>query len=126
MNSLRTGILTISDRSARGERADLSGPALQHEVEVLGWQVVVSAILPDEFSEIRDQLVAWADSGKVDVILTTGGTGFAACDVTPEATLAAIERGARPAWRKRCEPPVYRSRRTPCFHEQSPGFANAP
>ena len=92
--SLRFGILTISDRSARGERADLSGPALQSAVTGQGWQVARSAILPDDLLVIRDRLAAWADSGEMDVILTTGGTGFAPRDVSPEATLAVVERPA--------------------------------
>jgi molybdenum cofactor synthesis domain-containing protein len=92
--NLRIGILTVSDRSARGERPDASGPALQQAVSALGWQVVRQAILPDELLLLRDTLVAWADSGQMDVILTTGGTGFSSRDVTPEATQAAIQRPA--------------------------------
>ena len=89
---LRFGILTISDRSTRGERTDVSGPALVEAVEEQGWQVVKRGLLPDEFIPLRDKLVAWADSDEVDVILTTGGTGFSPRDITPEATLAVIER----------------------------------
>jgi molybdenum cofactor synthesis domain-containing protein len=92
--SLRVGILTISDRSARGERPDLSGPALQEVVSKQGWQVARCALLPDDFLAIRDLLSAWADCADFDLILTTGGTGFAARDITPEATLAVIERSA--------------------------------
>lgn len=92
--SLRIAILTVSDRSARGERADLSGPALADAVQQLGWQVVRQAIAPDELQMLREQLIAWADSGEIDVILTTGGTGFAPRDVTPEATQSVIERPA--------------------------------
>lgn len=91
---LRVAVLTISDRSARGERADLSGPALQAAIQEQGWQTVLSAILPDDLLAIRDRLAAWADSDAVDLILTTGGTGFAPRDVTPEATQAVIERPA--------------------------------
>lgn len=92
--NLRVGILTISDRSALGERADLSGPALRQLVETQGWQINVQAISPDESLVIQETLTAWADSGEVDIILTTGGTGFAPRDVTPEATMAVIERPA--------------------------------
>ena len=88
---IRFAILTVSNRSARGERADLSGPALQQAVEDLG-QIVHTAILPDDYHLLRDTLAAWADESRFDVILTTGGTGFASRDVTPEATLAVIER----------------------------------
>ncbi len=91
---MRFAILTVSDRSARGERPDASGPALVQAVQAQGWQVVHQAILPDELPLLSRQLVEWADAGQVDVILTTGGTGFAPRDVTPEATQAVIERQA--------------------------------
>jgi molybdopterin adenylyltransferase len=92
--SLRIGILTISDRSARGERVDASGPALAAEVEAQGWQVTRQGLVPDEQVAIRDELIAWADAEEVDVILTTGGTGFGPRDQTPEATRSVIERPA--------------------------------
>jgi molybdenum cofactor synthesis domain-containing protein len=92
--TIRFGILTLSDRSARGERADASGPALAHLIEAEGWSITRQSLLPDEESAIRDLLVSWADSGELDVILTTGGTGFSPRDVTPEATRAVIERDA--------------------------------
>jgi molybdopterin adenylyltransferase len=90
--TLRFGILTLSDRSARGERADSSGPALADLIEAEGWSVVKQSLLPDEESAIRELLISWADSGELDVILTTGGTGFSPRDVTPEATRAVIDR----------------------------------
>jgi len=86
--------LTLSDRSSRGERADSSGPALARLIEAEGWSVAKESILPDEESAIREILISWADSNELDVILTTGGTGFSARDVTPEATRAVIERDA--------------------------------
>jgi molybdopterin adenylyltransferase len=89
---MRIGIVTISDRSSLGERADASGPALVKAVTDLGWQVVNTTILPDDLAQITSKLVEWADSGDMDVILTTGGTGFGGRDVTPEATLAVIHR----------------------------------
>ncbi len=92
--SLRFGILTISDRSARGERLDASGPTLVAAVKNRGWQVIRQAILPDDLLELRDHLAAWADSGEMDVVLTTGGTGFSPRDITPEATISVIERRA--------------------------------
>jgi molybdenum cofactor synthesis domain len=91
---IRFGILTLSDRSSRGERADSSGPALARLIEAEGWSVAKESILPDEESAIREILISWADSNELDVILTTGGTGFSARDVTPEATRAVIERDA--------------------------------
>lgn len=92
--SIRFGILTLSDRSARGERDDASGPALARLIEAEGWSVTRQDLLPDDESAIRDLLVSWADGGELDVILTTGGTGFAPRDVTPEATRAVIDREA--------------------------------
>ncbi len=92
--TIRFGILTLSDRSARGERADASGPALANLIQAEGWSVAKQALLPDEASAIRAMLISWADSGELDVILTTGGTGFSPRDVTPEATHAVIEREA--------------------------------
>ena len=90
--TIRFGILTLSDRSSRGERADASGPELARLVQAEGWSIVKQSLLPDEESAIRDLLIAWADSGEMDVILTTGGTGFSPSDVTPEATRAVIQR----------------------------------
>lgn len=92
--ALRVNILTVSDRSARGEREDLSGPALADAVMALGWHVEEARVCADEAEEIRAVLTDWADAGQVDVVFTTGGTGFAARDVTPEATLAIMEKNA--------------------------------
>jgi molybdopterin adenylyltransferase len=92
--TIRFGILTLSDRSSRGERADASGPVLAQRVQAEGWAVTKQDLLPDDESAIREILINWADSGEVDVILTTGGTGFSPRDVTPEATRAIIERNA--------------------------------
>jgi molybdopterin adenylyltransferase len=90
--SLRFAILTVSDRSWRGERPDDSGPALVEAVRSQGWQVVYQEILPDELAILQEKMVAWADGGEIDVILTTGGTGFSPRDITPEATQAVIQR----------------------------------
>ena len=92
MAPVRVGILTISDRSARRQRADVSGPALAEVILTQGWFVQKLEIVPDEYEVIKKTLIAWADEGGMDVILTTGGTGFSARDVTPEATQAVIER----------------------------------
>lgn len=90
---IRVGILTVSDRSYRGERADASGPVIREMVErELGATVTQEAVVPDEADRIAQTLREW--SSLVDLILTTGGTGFAPRDVTPEATLAVIERQA--------------------------------
>lgn len=94
MTTVRAAILTVSDRSARGERPDASGPALEKIASEQSWQVHSIAIVPDDKAVIQETLIHWCDAGDVDLILTTGGTGFAARDVTPEATLAVIERHA--------------------------------
>ena len=91
---LRFGIITVSDRSARGERADASGPALEEVIQKQGWQVGRKTIVPDDLARLQDLLMSWVDLGEVDIILTTGGTGFSPRDVTPEATLAVVERQA--------------------------------
>ena len=92
--TVRFGILTLSDRSSRGEREDLSGPALARLIQAEGWSVVREMTLPDDESTIRQTLIDWADGNEFDVILTTGGTGFSPRDVTPEATRSIIEREA--------------------------------
>lgn len=91
---IRIGILTVSDRSFRGERPDSSGPVLEEIVRAQGWLVADQAILPDDLEMLCKLLETWADSGEIDVILTTGGTGFAPRDVTPEATQRIIDRNA--------------------------------
>lgn len=88
------GILTVSDRCSRGQEQDLSGPFIaQWIAENLDAQVVQQGIVPDERREIARKLVEWSARG-IDLVLTTGGTGFAPRDVTPEATRDAIEREA--------------------------------
>ena len=89
---MRVGVLTISDRSSRGEREDLSGPLLKERVGNQGWSVVRFDVVSDDREDIEGRLRAWADSGEVDLILTTGGTGFSSRDFAPEATLAIAER----------------------------------
>ncbi len=91
---MQVAILTISDRAARGQREDVSGPALRERIQAQGWEVTAQAIVPDEIPAIQETLVHWADVRDYDLILTTGGTGFAPRDVTPEATLAVVERPA--------------------------------
>ena len=91
---IRVGILTVSDRSSRGEREDLSGPALKTLVQEQGWEVSVSSIVPDNLEVIKSTLISWVDFEKLDLVLTTGGTGFAQRDITPEATLEIIDRNA--------------------------------
>lgn len=90
--TIRAKILVLSDASARGERPDLSGPAVREVLETHHWEVIACEILPDDFDRIRARLAAWAGGDDCDIILTTGGTGLAPRDVTPEATRAVIEK----------------------------------
>jgi len=83
-------VLTISDSASRGARKDLSGPAVAQTLAAAGFQVVQTAILPDERDQIQHQLIAACETARL--VLTVGGTGIAARDVTPEATLAVVER----------------------------------
>ena len=85
-------VLTISDKGARGLRQDSSGLAIQDMLTHAGNHVAEYAIIPDEKEVIAAQLKQWADSGQIDVIFTTGGTGLSERDVTPEATLAVVDR----------------------------------
>jgi len=89
---LRFGILTVSDRSSRDERPDLSGPVLVEIVQSQGWDVVETLIVPDDLDVLRDTLILWADSSDMDLILTTGGTGFSPRDITPEATRFVVDK----------------------------------
>ena len=92
---IQVGILTSSDRGAASEYEDRSGPLIRDlDMDRLGAQVVAYTVIPDEFDRIRNTLIAWADERKLDLVLTTGGTGFSPRDVTPEATKAVIEREA--------------------------------
>ena len=86
------GILTISDKGSQGQRQDKSGEVIRDGVSKMKGTVVKYEIVPDEKDIIAGTLSDWADSGKMDVILTTGGTGLSKRDVTPEATLAVIDR----------------------------------
>ena len=92
--SLRVGILTVSDRSSRGERPDSSGAVTQRQVIDRGWETARTDIISDDFLLLEKTLTRWVDEGDLDVILTIGGTGFGPRDVTPEATQAVIERPA--------------------------------
>ena len=89
---MRVAVLTISDTVAKGEREDLSGPAVVDACRGLGWEVTSALRVSDDPANIREQLRELADSGRVDVILTTGGTGIGPRDNTPEATQAVADR----------------------------------
>jgi molybdopterin adenylyltransferase len=88
---IETAILTVSDSASAGTRADASGPALAARIMELGWTVVARAVVPDSQADIAAKLREWSDVGYA-LILTTGGTGLSARDVTPEATRSVIER----------------------------------
>ena len=85
-------VLTVSDRSFRGERPDAGGPLIAEMLKNAGYEVTVTAIVPDEQAQIEEKLRQIADSGEVQLLVTTGGTGFAPRDVTPEATLTVCDR----------------------------------
>lgn len=87
-------VITVSDKGAKGERKDESGPAAKEMLEQAGYEVVELLILPDEPEQLKRQLIRLADSRQVDLILTSGGTGFSERDQTPEATLAVSQRNA--------------------------------
>ncbi len=89
---LTVGILTISDKGALGQRYDESGQTIREILSALDSEVVNYEIVPDELDVICQKLTEWTDSREVDVIITTGGTGLGERDVTPEATMAVIDR----------------------------------
>lgn len=88
----KAAILTISDRGSRGEREDRSGPAVQKILDKAGFSIVHSQVLPDDRHLIEQQLRHLADESCLDLVVTTGGTGVSPEDVTPDATLAVIQR----------------------------------
>lgn len=88
----QAAVITVSDKGARGERADTSGPALAAMLEGAGWEVVCRSVVPDETERIQQELLRCADGLGLALVLTTGGTGFSPRDVTPEATRAVIQR----------------------------------
>ncbi|MBA3892965.1 MAG: MogA/MoaB family molybdenum cofactor biosynthesis protein [Gemmatimonadales bacterium] len=92
--TLRIAILTISDAGSRGERMDTSGDAIAAWAAGRGYSLVERGLVPDETGRIAATLAAWADGGKADLLLTTGGTGLTPRDVTPEATRAVLDREA--------------------------------
>jgi molybdopterin adenylyltransferase len=89
---INAAVLTVSDSVTAGTRADRSGPAVRERLEQLGWGVAVMEAIPDDRGQISRRLVELADSGEVSAIFTTGGTGVAIRDVTPEATRAVLDR----------------------------------
>lgn len=91
---MNAAVLTCSDRCARGEAVDTSGPHVAERLQEAGFDVVELLVVPDDVAAIGAALRRWADELGVDVVITTGGTGFSPRDVTPEATLAVVDRRA--------------------------------
>lgn len=89
---MKVAILTVSDKGSRGERVDESGAYLKQAMSAAGAEIVAYEIVPDEKDIIQEKLINFADNLAVDLVLTTGGTGLSPRDVTPEATLAVIDR----------------------------------
>jgi molybdopterin adenylyltransferase len=90
--AIKAVVITVSDRGARGERADGSGPEIAGMLQTAGMEIIGMQIIPDEKIDIRRLLIEWSDERLVDLILTTGGTGVSPRDVTPDATREVIER----------------------------------
>lgn len=92
---MRVGVLTISDRAFAGQYQDEAGPIIKALIaDKLGWEVSELGVVPDEIESIRQMLIKWADAARLNLIVTTGGTGFSPRDVTPEATRGVIDREA--------------------------------
>ena len=90
----KVGIITSSDKGFKGEREDLSGPIIAELVETKGYKIIRQTIVPDVMEDLTGEMIYMADELKVDLILTTGGTGFNKRDITPEATLSVCDRVA--------------------------------
>ncbi|MBI5238618.1 MAG: MogA/MoaB family molybdenum cofactor biosynthesis protein, partial [Deltaproteobacteria bacterium] len=90
--TIRAGILTMSDKGSRGQREDLSGKEIERMIKGLPAEVLSYEVIPDEAVVIKAKLIEYADVRKLDLIVTTGGTGVTPRDVTPEATKAVIDR----------------------------------
>jgi molybdopterin adenylyltransferase len=88
----KLGILTISDKASQGKRPDKSGPLIRDSFAASDCELAKYEVIPDERELIARKLAEWADAGTMDIILTTGGTGLAPRDVTPEATLSVVDK----------------------------------
>jgi molybdopterin adenylyltransferase len=94
MSQIRAVVITVSDACSRGERKDLSGETLLQLLKEIDAEIVAATIVPDDREPLSETIRAFADRADVNLVITTGGTGFAPRDHTPEATLAVIERAA--------------------------------
>lgn len=91
---IKVGLLIVSDRSFRGERADSTTPLFKEKIIELEWELTKTGIVPDEIEEVSKQLSDWSDNRGLDIIFTSGGTGFSPRDITPEATLSILDKQA--------------------------------
>ncbi|HHT64105.1 MAG: molybdopterin adenylyltransferase [Bacillota bacterium] len=89
---IKVGIITASDKGSQGDRKDLSAPVIEELVKSIGGEVAAYAVVPDEQALLEEKLKEYADEKSLDLVFTTGGTGFSPRDVTPEATLAVVDR----------------------------------
>jgi len=89
---IQAGVITVSDKGSAGQREDQSGPEVERILKTIGIEVIRRAVIPDEIHHIRDALVDFADHQKMDLIVTTGGTGVSPRDLTPDATLGVIDK----------------------------------
>ena len=92
MDGFSVGIITVSDKGSRGERVDASGPAIEEMIKQIGGRMEKYVIVPDEKQDIQEAIIDMSDNLGLNLILTTGGTGFSKRDVTPEATVEVIEK----------------------------------
>lgn len=92
MDEFSVGIITVSDKGSKGERADASGPVIEEIIKSIGGRIEKYVIIPDENQDIKEAIIDMSDNLGLNLILTTGGTGFSKRDITPEATLGVIER----------------------------------
>jgi len=92
MDEFSVGIITVSDKGSKGERTDASGPAIEEMIKQIGGKVEKYIIIPDEREKITEAIIEMSDNLELNLVFTTGGTGFSKRDVTPEATLEVIER----------------------------------
>ena len=95
MRAYTAAVITVSDKGYAGERKDTSGPAIAAILEERGFEVVYKSIIPDDMDMIKNELISCSGEKNINLVLTTGGTGFSPRDITPEATLAVIERECR-------------------------------
>jgi len=89
---IQAGVITVSDKGAAGQREDQSGPEVERILKTIGIEVIRRAVIPDEMQQIRGAIIDFADHQQIDLIVTTGGTGVAPRDVTPDATLGVIDK----------------------------------